>query len=705
MSKRSKPYVFENYGGSYQLRIRSAEDLRALDFLDEPFWVATSAPAYLLRSDPALLKRLDRDGDGRILSADIRAAVNWMCRMLEKRQGVDEQSDVLHLDSIDTSTDEGKDLRAAAEVILQNIGHGDAKALTLEAVRNRAAIVARGEQNGDGVIPLSAIADDALRDFASDIMQTTGSVQDLNGEPGVSAELLDRFIGDTDALLEWRNKLGSAEASAMFPLDGDTAAGYALLDALREPIDAYFELCKVIGLNRALGRETKQPDSPPEVFQDRTKMGEYLETSPIARPRPEPVLPYEEDLNPAYADRLRAFRDTVAAKILGDAYSPSRLTEDEWGRIRSAFATYEKWLQSKTGGVVEQLGPEKLNAYIAGNLPGRLREMIEADKAAAPQLAATNNLEYLILLQRWIIEICNNFVSFPYLYDPDHRAAFEEGRVVMDGKILNLNIRVEDIEAHSALAERSGIFLLYSEVTRGEPQEKFNIVTPVARVDLGSLDVEKRGVLFDRDGREWDVRVVKVVENVVSLKQALLQPFRRIGQFFKDAFGKLSGAAEQEFQDAAKKSAASTAAATPGAPAAAAPAPSKAPTSLRDLILAGGIGVAALGSSFAYIGNTFRNPAVVLRTFGVILGIIVILLIPVAIYALIKMHARNLGGLLEASGWAINARMRLTRAVGKIICIQPRRPRDRFRISRRDFARIISHRRADQPSHKPDNEE
>ncbi|MDX9971467.1 MAG: hypothetical protein RBU21_00615 [FCB group bacterium] len=694
MSARKKSFAFDNYGGSYHLRIGSAEDLKALDLLDEPFWVATSAPADRLRSDDALVKRLDRDGDGRILSADIRAAVNWMFSVLADRQGVDRRSDVLHLDTLDTSNDEGRELRAAAEHILDNLGHGDAGALTLEAVRNRAAIVARGEQNGDGVIPLSGIADDALRAFAADIMETTGSVQDLNGEPGVDETLLDRFLADTGALLDWREKLGAAESPGMFPLGEATAGGYALLDALREPFERYFELCKVVGLNRMLGRETLQPESPPEVYQDRAKMEEYLEEAPIARPRPEPVLPYEEDVNPAYADRVRAFRDTVAQGLLGDGYSPSRLTEDEWSRIKTAFLTYEKWLHSKSGGAVEKLGPEKLNAYLACDLPARLRKMIETDRAAGAQLAATHKLEYLILLQRWILELCNNFVSFPYLYDPDHRASFEEGRMIMDGKIHNLNTREDDIETHSARAERSGISLLYSEVTRGEPQEKFFLVTPVARVDLGNLGVDKRGVLFDLEGREWDVRVVKVVENVVSLKQALLQPFKRIGQFFQDAFGKLSGTAEQQLLAQGTQAA-------PGAPAP----PARPPTSVRDMLLAGGVGVAALGSSFAYIGKTLSNPDAVLRTFGVILAIIVLLLIPVAIYAFIKMHARNLSGLLEASGWAINARMRLTRAVARIICIQPKRPEDRFSVSHRDFARLFSRRHTEITSHKPQNEE
>jgi len=75
-------FVFENYGGSYQLRIRTAEDLAALEELDEPFWMATSAPVDQLTCDPVLLRRLDRDGNGRIQSWELRQGARWLLHML-----------------------------------------------------------------------------------------------------------------------------------------------------------------------------------------------------------------------------------------------------------------------------------------------------------------------------------------------------------------------------------------------------------------------------------------------------------------------------------------------------------------------------------------------------------------------------------------------------------------------------------------------
>ncbi len=88
-SKKSK-FRFVNYSGTYQLRLETADDLAAIPLLDEPLWMATSAPTHQLRCDPKLLKFLDEDGDGRILSGDIRRACDWMTKRLARLDGVTE---------------------------------------------------------------------------------------------------------------------------------------------------------------------------------------------------------------------------------------------------------------------------------------------------------------------------------------------------------------------------------------------------------------------------------------------------------------------------------------------------------------------------------------------------------------------------------------------------------------------------------------
>ena len=44
--------TFKNYGGSYQLKIRDAEDLENIQVLDDAHWAATSIPIDSLSSFP-----------------------------------------------------------------------------------------------------------------------------------------------------------------------------------------------------------------------------------------------------------------------------------------------------------------------------------------------------------------------------------------------------------------------------------------------------------------------------------------------------------------------------------------------------------------------------------------------------------------------------------------------------------------------------
>ena len=93
----AKKFTFVNYGGSYQLRIERAEDLRHLDELDEPFWMATSAPIHPLRCDAVALDLLDANRNGRIISREIRRTQRWLFRVLRNLDGVTERRDVLRL--------------------------------------------------------------------------------------------------------------------------------------------------------------------------------------------------------------------------------------------------------------------------------------------------------------------------------------------------------------------------------------------------------------------------------------------------------------------------------------------------------------------------------------------------------------------------------------------------------------------------------
>lgn len=679
-------FKFINYSGTYMLRLQTAHDLQALQLLDEPFWIATSAPIHHLRCDQKFLDFLDADHDGRILSRDIRRAHAWLIERLENLDHVVAASETLHLAHLKQDHPPAQALATAAKRILSNLDTSDTETISLSQVRDHQSYRAKGFHNGDGVIPAGAIEDDEpLKQFVTDIVATMGASTDLNGNPGVAEADLDAFLKNANDLLAWRHRSEAAgdDGTSLFPLGDETAAGYETLTAIREPIERFFRLCRLRRMNDMLERQTPVPPSPVDIQAEPEAIEDALRQAPLAQPNPEEELHLEGAINPFYRDIFLRFVNEVARRICGEEWPGASLSVAEWRQINQAFAAYEGWLQAKSGGEVEKLGPDTLRDYVDGPLADRLRELIKHDQLIGQDLSVVQDLEHLILMQRWFLELVNNFVSFHNLYDPEERALFEMGRMVIGGRVFNLNMQVKDINAHSKLAPNSGILLLYSEVTSDKPEETFYVVTPVTSRTLGRLAPERRGVLFDLQGRQWDTRVVKVVENPVSLWSAIIAPFVRLAQLIGKSFEKIVGSSEKQLESSVTQSftkvetgmktgiaqAGQPPPQAPAAPAAADPAQPVATDSgggARAWMLSGSVAFAALGSSFAFIAKTLGAMGLTNILIALLVGLGIIL-IPTILIAWYKLRKRNLGSLLEASGWAINAQMRVTRRLARVL--------------------------------------
>ncbi len=80
------------------------------------------------------------------------------------------------------------------------------------------------------------------------------------------------------------------------------------------------------------------------------------------------------------------------------------------------------------------------------------------------------------------------------------------------------------------------------------------------------------------------------------------------------------------------------------------------------------VSLAALSSGWAFVVNQLSDldASQIWRGVGfVAAGILIAILVPVGIVALLKLRRQDLSSLLEGCGWAINARMRLTRSQRK----------------------------------------
>jgi hypothetical protein len=84
---------------------------------------------------------------------------------------------------------------------------------------------------------------------------------------------------------------------------------------------------------------------------------------------------------------------------------------------------------------------------------------------------------------------------------------------------------------------------------------------------------------------------------------------------------------------------------------------------MQGLLVGGSIAVAALGSAMAYVVSAVTSIAP-LKLFGGVVGLVLAVAGLSALAGWFKLRRRDMGLLLEASGWAINAQMKLTRRLG-----------------------------------------
>ena len=527
-------------GGAYHLVVEKPEDLEHIQGLDDALWIATSLPVDGLQCDAAFLKYLDLDGNKRIRSFEIREAQRWLFRMLRDRNRLAEKSPTLRLEAIDTSHEEGRALRAAAELVLSNLDLPDAPEISLGQVRDRQRIMDVTAANGDGVIPPEAADGPETAGLIADIMATVGSVKDVAGKPGVNMELLGAFRKQAGDYLQWLERRGEP---GLMVWGEDTAEAYCAVAPLWGKLDEYFALSALVRFDpRAADRyglsdeELKNlPATPGPAVEER------LRAAPLARPSAEEALPLDGGANPCYREALEGLACKVLPRLEGagadqagddggNGGRAARLARPEWRRIRKLLAPYREWQEAKGGFAVEKLGAEKLRAYLAGALLADLERLIREDLAVAGDVAQMQGLEKLLLYHQWFFEFVNNSASFPRLYDPSRRSMAEAGTLVMDGRAFTLTVRVFDRAAHRKVAEQSQICMLYLEVTGKETAERFEAAAAVTSGSMVRLYVGKLGVFYTPDGREWDARVVDMIQNPVDLWEAIKQPFVQIGR-------------------------------------------------------------------------------------------------------------------------------------------------------------------------------
>ena len=355
-----------------------------------------------------------------------------------------------------------------------------------------------------------------------------------------------------------------------------------------------------------------------------------------------PEAPYAADVIAAYKACQEAYSQyfhTTKLQSLGLATLPADaavpgLSEEQFAEMGKKIADYE-----------------------AGKTAA---EAANAAALAAAQ-AQYKPLEKLLLLSRDFCTLLRNFVSFQDFYakrgkallgrgdDKDSPwAIFQAGTLVIDQRACNLCLRVNDMAKHNAQAPDSGMYLIYCQCTLHATGEKMQIVAAMTVGDIRNLKVGKNALFYDRQGRDWEAEVVKIIDNPISIGQAFWSPYRKLGEWVSGLITK--SAAEKE-----KKSFADMTAKLQTPPAtgqAAQPAPFDV-AKFAGIFAAVGLAIGSIGTFLTSLLSEVKD----MHAWALLIvpAILIVVSGPSMILAWMKLRKRNLAPLLNANGWAINA--------------------------------------------------
>jgi hypothetical protein len=84
----------------------------------------------------------------------------------------------------------------------------------------------------------------------------------------------------------------------------------------------------------------------------------------------------------------------------------------------------------------------------------------------------------------------------------------------------------------------SRICLVYCDCVR--PGAKQTIAAAFTAGDSDQLMVGRNGVFYDRQGRDWDATITKIVDHPISLRQAFWSPYKKLARMVAEQLQKLA---------------------------------------------------------------------------------------------------------------------------------------------------------------------
>ncbi len=559
MDSQQRRWRFFRAGGFDQVRLDEPDELLAIGDLDQKLWVALSCPVNGIRFDARTLSFIDTDGDGHVRASELIAAVQWASRQLADPALLARGGDGLAVAEIRSDSDESRRIAEAARLLAADLGKSPDERLVVDDV---------------------ALAQE--RHAAR-------------------------------ALAAW-----TEQRVELPPLGEGAEAAWQALQAVAGKVDDFFLRCRLSAFDpRAQDAMNPAEESLRALAAGPLMQPAALADLPLARVRPDALLPLAEGVNPAWAAALETLSAAVATPLLGPR---DALSESEWEGLKARFSAYAAWQSARP------------------------------DPAAADE--GGRDLERLVRYVRDLMTLANNFVSFRDFYTRQGKATFQAGTLYLDGRSCELCVAVADPARHAALATLSRICLVYCGCVRGE--RKMAIAAAFTAGDSDQLMVGRNGVFYDRNGDDWDATIVRIIDHPISLRQAFWSPYKRMARLVGEQVQKLAASRAKDNETRLAQVAGDTVRKGGVPPAAPVPQPFDV-GKFAGIFAALGLAVGAIGTAFASVLmgllslHWWQLPFVGLGVMALISG-------PAVLLAWLKLRARNLGPILDANGWAINAR-------------------------------------------------
>jgi hypothetical protein len=312
--------------------------------------------------------------------------------------------------------------------------------------------------------------------------------------------------------------------------------------------------------------------------------------------------------------------------------------------VKPAFLPLAAWAAPEPVSSVRALGVARVRAILGGDGRAALAALFARDRELVAEFKAVADLDRLVRYHRDLRALLHNFVNFADFYSPDHRAIFQSGVLYLDGRSCELCIRVDDPASHSTLASTSNAYIAYIECRRANG-ETMKVAACFTQGDSDYLFVGRNGVFYDRRNQDWDATITRIVDNPISIREAFFAPYKKFVRFVGMQIAKRAASAD-----------------TSVVPSGDAVPPLPKPKFDVGTVAALGVAVGGISAAFGSILGAFFGLGIWMPV-G-FCGVILAISGPSMIIARLKLRQRSLGPLLEASGWAVNSRVKINIPLG-----------------------------------------